>query len=281
MKTLTFKGDRPKKRKRTEALTNDSSFPNSHAPTGELVVTSDQLRPEAEDEAPTDDTWVGADLATDISGPIIFVLPTLTPSCLASDAHGKVFCSAIENMVEDDPVTAEPHDVRQVWVASRVAGTQTLSFKGQHGSYLSCDKNGVMSALREAVGPEESWNVVPVPDHKGTFAVQNVRENFLSIGLESEKEGKDIELTRLRGDADTIGFAETVRVKMQARFKPRLKKDKEEKANSKISRKELEGAVGRRLEDDEIKKLKRARKEGSYHEALLDVKVKGKHDKFA
>jgi len=27
--------------------------------------------------------------------------------------------------------------------------------------------------------------------------------------------------------------------------------------------------------------LKRAWRDGTYHEALLDVKVKGKHDKFA
>ncbi len=68
---------------------------------------------------------------------------------------------------------------------------------------------------------------------------------------------------------------------MQARFKPRLKASKAEKAREKISRKELEEAVGRRLEEDEIKRLKRARREGNYYEAILDVRVKGKHDKFA
>lgn len=68
---------------------------------------------------------------------------------------------------------------------------------------------------------------------------------------------------------------------MQARFKPNLKASKEEKAREKISRKELEEIVGRRLDDDEVKKLKKARREGNYHEVLLDVKIKGKHDKFA
>lgn len=67
---------------------------------------------------------------------------------------------------------------------------------------------------------------------------------------------------------------------MQARFKPRLKANKEEKAKEKISRKELEQAVGRRLEDDEVRKLKRARREGDYHEQLLMLKVKGKYDKY-
>jgi protein FRG1 len=68
---------------------------------------------------------------------------------------------------------------------------------------------------------------------------------------------------------------------MQARFKPKLKKGKEEKAREKISKKELEDAVGRRLEDEEVRRLKKARREGDYHEALLDIKVKNKHDKYS
>lgn len=68
---------------------------------------------------------------------------------------------------------------------------------------------------------------------------------------------------------------------MQARFKPRLKANKELKIKEKISRKELEEVVGRRLEDDEVKRLKKARVQGDYHEAILDIKVKGKHDKYS
>lgn len=68
---------------------------------------------------------------------------------------------------------------------------------------------------------------------------------------------------------------------MQARFKPKLKASKASKAREKISRKELEEVVGRRLDDDEVRKLKRARVQGDYHEAILDVRVKGKHDKYA
>jgi protein FRG1 len=68
---------------------------------------------------------------------------------------------------------------------------------------------------------------------------------------------------------------------MQARFKPKLKASKESKALEKVSRKELEAAVGRRLEDHEVKRLRQARREGNYHEEILNVRVKGKHDKFA
>lgn len=87
----------------------------------------------------------------------------------------------------------------------------------------------------------------------------------------------------IRGDATEISFNTSLRVRMQARFKPKTKSAaaKESKALEKISRKELEEVVGRRLNDDEVKRLRRARREGNYHEEILDVRVKGKHDKFA
>lgn len=85
----------------------------------------------------------------------------------------------------------------------------------------------------------------------------------------------------IRGDATTLGFSSTLRIRMQARFKPRIKANKENRAMEKISRKELEGIVGRGLEDGEVKRLRRARREGAFHEEVLDVRVKGKHDKFA
>ncbi len=140
--------------------------------------------------------------------------------------------------------------------------------------YLSCDKFGILTANTEAISPEESYLCIPTPETPGTFSIQTQRETFLTID-------EDTKNTEVRGDAEAIGFNTTFRIRMQARFKPRLKASKEEKAREKISRKELEEVVGRRLEDDEVKKLKRARREGDYHEAILDVRVKGKHDKFA
>lgn len=92
--------------------------------------------------------------------------------------------------------------------------------------------------------------------------------------------GKSKAPPEIRGDATDVSFDTTFRIRMQARFKPRLKASREEKAREKISRKELEEAVGRRLDEDEVKKLKKARREGDYHEVLLDMKVKGKHDKY-
>jgi len=266
VKPLAFKGDKKsKKRKQTPYDRPDAEEPQSKA----LPTTAPETS-----TTDDDDSWVTAEAPSDITGPIIFALPSTPPTCIACDANGKVFTSALENLVEGDLATAEPHDVRQVWIANRVAGTENISFKGHHGRYLSCDKFGILSANPEAISPEESFLCIANADTPGTFSIQTMREKFLTVT-------EDTKTTEIRGDAETITFNTTFRIRMQARFKPKLKKDKESKAREKISRKELEEVVGRRLEDDEVRRLKRARREGDYHEVILDVRVKGKHDKFA
>jgi len=145
--------------------------------------------------------------------------------------------------------------------------------------YLSCDKIGVFSANTEAVSPLESFLAIPTADVPGTFQIQTLRDTFLT--LKPSTSSKSNSLPEVRGDGDAITFNTTLRIRMQARFKPKLKASKEEKAREKISRKELEEAVGRKLDDDEVRRLKRARREGDYHEALLLLKVKNKHDKYS
>ncbi|ORY54850.1 FRG1-like family-domain-containing protein [Pseudomassariella vexata] len=266
VKPLSFKGDKkPKKRKRTEA-----EAPNPEAESSEVALAR------AEEEPENDDSWVSAEALSDVVGPIMFVLPTEPATCLACDANGKVFTDPIVNIVDANPSSAEPHDVRQVWVANKISGTENYRFKGRYGKYLSCDKYGILSATSEAVSPPETWTVIPTADTPGTFQLQTMRETFLTI-KESTKVNAGPEA---RGDATEITFDTTVRLRMQARFKPKFKASKEEKAKEKISRKELEDAVGRRLEEDEVRKLKRARREGDYHEQILMLKVKNKHDKY-
>lgn len=137
VKLLSFKGDKkPKKRKREnrdEAGVDDdlnngpgSSSKKNKAPAATNVGNDDNVE--------NDDSWVSADVVSDISGPVVFILPTEDPvTALACDANGKVFTLPVENMVGGNPATAEPHDVRMVWVANKIAGTENYRFKGHHG----------------------------------------------------------------------------------------------------------------------------------------------------
>ncbi|KAL4763388.1 uncharacterized protein BDW70DRAFT_131624 [Aspergillus foveolatus] len=286
VKPLTFKGDKPKSKKRKNppsTSTSDFSAPaklpkhsqSSSDPRQDQTPYSNE---ESENTA-EDQSWVSADTTSDISGPILIVLPSDPLTCIASDMNGKVFASELENLIDGDARTAEPHDVRQVWVATRVAGTEGFSLKGAHGRYLSCDKYGLFSATASAISQHESFLIHPSPDIPGAFFMQTQGGTGESDTFVSVKEGaKGVEI---RGDENSLSFQTTLRVRMQARFKPRIKANKETKAREKISRKELEEIVGRRLNEDEVKRLRKARREGNFHEEVLDVRVRGKHDKFA
>lgn len=152
VKPLTFKGDKkPKKRKRENrddaGADDDDRYDNdNNGPTVASSSSSSSKKNKAappavaaaaaadEDHVENDDSWVSADVVSDVSGPIVFVLPTEAPvTALACDANGKVFALPVENMVEGNPATAEPHDVRMVWVANKIAGTEHYRFKGHHG----------------------------------------------------------------------------------------------------------------------------------------------------
>ncbi|TLD33970.1 hypothetical protein PspLS_01321 [Pyricularia sp. CBS 133598] len=286
VKPLTFKGDKkPKKRKRPATDDNSDAPSSKQAATGSATTTTEAVDEEA---VANDDSWVSAEVVNDVSGPVMFVLPTEPPSALACDAAGKVFTLPIENIVDGNPASAEPHDVRQVFVANKIVGTENYRFKGHHGKYLGCDKMGVLSATSDAVSPLECFVLIETPDTPGTFQVQTLRETFIAVkepkaraatSASSSKSAKAA-APEVRGDASEITFETTLRIRMQARFKPRIKVSKEEKARERISRRELEEAVGRRLEDDEVRLLKKARREGDYHEKLLNLKIKSKHDKY-
>ncbi|GJN75957.1 hypothetical protein PLICBS_010068 [Purpureocillium lilacinum] len=282
VKPLTFKGDKkPKKRKRDKPPAGfDDDDEGAAGPAAKQLQRSRGDDNGDGTETAADDTWVSAEAVSDVVGPVMIVLPTDKPSALACDPSGKVFAMPVENTVDDNPATAEPHDVRQVWVANKIAGTENYRFKGHHGRFLACDKIGHLSATSEAVSPLECFSLIATADTPGTFQVQTLRDTLLTVKPStSAKAGAPP--AEVRGDAETITFDTTFRIRMQARFKPKLRASKEEKALAKISRRELEEAAGRKLTEDEIKMLKRARREGDYHEKLLDIKVKGKHDKFA
>ena len=118
VKPLTFKGDkRSRKRKAPHPESSLQSEVDS------ITVA----------EADDGDTWVTSESAKDVTGPIIITFISSKPMCLACDANGKVFVSELENIVAGDLATAEPHDIRQVWTAGSIAGTDEISFKGHHG----------------------------------------------------------------------------------------------------------------------------------------------------
>ena len=88
VKPLTFKGDKkPKKRKR-----HDNNGDNDHDRKKALVQNPAD---DPDDAAQEDQNWVTADVPNDISGPVVLVLPSTPPTCIACDVNGKVFASEV------------------------------------------------------------------------------------------------------------------------------------------------------------------------------------------
>ena len=154
---LKFKGEKQRKRKRTH----------------------DEGEPQLSGEDAGDEGWTNAESLDDIStGPLFITFASSPPVALASDPLGQIYASRISVEADGEIDKAEPDDVRQVWIATRVIGSNKISLKTATGKFLSCDKIGILSASKEAIGPQEEWE--PIKRDDG-WALQNVFERFLYL----------------------------------------------------------------------------------------------------
>ena len=198
---LKFKGEKSKKKRKRDY--DDEDGPGS------------SKRREEEDL----DTWVLPENANEIRGPTFLMHPS-DPSALSINFNataGKVVLHSLDKDLDgDEPVKImdrTPTDVAQVWVVTRIAGSPTINIRTGtgEGKFLSCDKYGLVSADRDARGPQEEWTPVVFPD--GMVAFMNMYEKYLSV---DEVAGGALQL---RGDSEEVGFRERFWVKIQYKYK--------------------------------------------------------------
>jgi len=198
---LKFKGEKKhKKRKRVDD--EDDDQPSSSRRKGDDDDT---------------ETWVLPERPNEIRGPAFIMHPS-DPSPLSINYNAttsKVVLHSLDKESDQPPSILDrtPTDVAQVWVVTRVAGSPTINIRTGtgEGKFLSCDKYGVVSADRDARGPQEEWTPVVFPD--GMVAFQNVYEKYLSV---DEVAGGTLQL---RGDSEEVGFRERFWVKIQSKYK--------------------------------------------------------------
>ncbi|KAH9066315.1 FRG1-like family-domain-containing protein [Lactarius vividus] len=272
---LKFKGEKVKK-KRTR---DDDEVEDGTGP-------SRRRRHDAQD-ASSPEQWVHPDQATEIRGPTFIFHPSdPSPICVSFDGtRNRIAVHPLEKLEEGGSILDRtPTEVSQVWVTTRVAGAGTINLRTGtgEGKFLSCDKHGLVTADREARGPQEEWTPVVLED--GMVAFMNVYEKYLSI---DEVAGGQL---ALRGDSDTVGFQERFYVKIQNKYKQEAHEEErkkggvldqpsmDEKGTNSIY--QAWGAGRSVVSRDDKKELKRARKEGRLAEALLDRRSKLKSDRF-
>lgn len=202
---LKFKGEKTKKKRKREEGDEDSS-------------SSRRRRKDEDDDEP--ETWVLPEEPNEIRGPTFVMHPSdPSPICITYDTtRGRIVLHSLDkDKTEDDEekklLDRTPSEVSQVWVVTRVAGSPTINLRTGvgEGKFLSCDKHGIVSADREARGPQEEWTPVVFPD--GMVAFQNVYEKYLGV---DEVAGGTM---ALRGDSDEVGFRERFWVKIQSKYK--------------------------------------------------------------
>lgn len=206
---LKFKGEKTKKkRKRDDADGAEGSSSRR------------RRRDDADDESP--DTWVLPEQPNEIRGPSFIFHPS-DPSPIAityDSTRGRIVLSSLDKDIKSEDADTPPSlldrtptEVSQVWVITRVAGSPTINLRTGvgEGKFISCDKHGIVSADREARGPQEEWTPVVFPD--GMVAFQNIYEKYLSV---DEVAGGTM---ALRGDSEEVGFKERFWVKIQYKYK--------------------------------------------------------------
>ncbi|KAF9246172.1 FRG1-like family-domain-containing protein [Melanogaster broomeanus] len=275
---LKFKGEKTKKKRKRD---------------DEAGGSSKHKRVEEDDDP---DTWVMPETPAEIRGPTFMIHPS-DPSPISvnfDSTRNRIILYSLDKEPASEPpslLDRVPSEVSQVWVTTRVAGSPTINLRTGtgEGKFLSCDKHGIVSADREARGPEEEWTPVVLPD--GMVAFMNVYENYLSV---DEVAGGTLQL---RGDSEEVGFRERFWVKIQNKYKKEVHEEmKKREAGSEltvideasvkaanensptpvyVSRLHQAWGAGRSITSTEDKtELKRARKEGRLAEALLDRRSK-------
>lgn len=89
---------------------------------------------------------------------------------------------------------------------------------------MSCDSHGLVSADREARGPQEEWTPIVLPDTEPPMvAFQNSYEKYLGV---DEVAGGHM---ALRGDAEEVGFNERFFIRVQNEYKKKATEEERKK----------------------------------------------------
>jgi protein FRG1 len=210
---LKFKGEHTKKKRKREG--------------DDLSGSSTRRREDGDND---DESWVIPENPSEIRGPTFIIHPfDPTPICVNFDsARNRIVLHSLNKDQGNDQselslLDRTPTDTSQVWVTTRVAGSPTINLRTGtgDGKFLSCDAHGLVSADKEARGPQEEWTPVLMPD--GMVAFMNVYEKYLSV---DEVAGGTLQL---RGDSDEVGFGERFWIKIQNKYKKEATEEEKKK----------------------------------------------------
>ncbi|XP_005091186.1 protein FRG1 [Aplysia californica] len=199
------------------------------------------------------------------------------PSNVAIEVGDNCYITALDNggiAVGTPRDEGDGPDPAEIFTLIKVSETK-VAFKSGYGKYLSVESDGKVVGRSEAMGPREQFEPV---FQDGKVALNGCNNCFVSC----DDEG-DIECV-----SRTAGRGEMVRLRSNANTERDPLEDipKEERGSLKSSEinyvKKFQSFQDRRLRVSEVDKtqLKKAKKEGDFHETLLDRREKMKADRY-
>ena len=232
---LRFKGDKTKKKRKRDD--------------GDERTGSSSKR-KVDDKDP--EMWVLPENVNEIRGPTFIFHPS-DPSPISvnfNSTTNRIYLHTLDKEKSEEvaePVELlerTPTDVSQVWVTTRLAGSDTINLRTGtgEGKFLSCDAHGLISSDRDARGPQEEWTPVVLPD--GMVAFMNIYEKYLGV---DEAAGGTLQL---RGDSEEVGFAERFWVKIQHKYKKEAHEEEKKKKDGEAGPPKIDEASSKSVNHD-------------------------------
>ena len=232
---LRFKGDKTKKKRKRDD--------------GDERTGSSSKR-KVDDKDP--EMWVLPENVNEIRGPTFIFHPS-DPSPMSvnfNSTTNRIYLHILDKEKSEggaEPIELldrTPMDVSQVWVTTRLAGSETINLRTGtgEGKFLSCDAHGLVSSDRDARGPQEEWTPVVLPD--GMVAFMNIYEKYLGV---DEAAGGTLQL---RGDSEEVGFAERFWVKIQHKYKREAHEEEKKKKDGETGPPKIDEASSKLVNHD-------------------------------
>ena len=232
---LRFKGDKTKKKRKRDD--------------GDERTGSSSKR-KVDDKDP--ETWVLPENVNEIRGPTFIFHPS-DPSPMSvnfNSTTNRIYLHTLDKEKSEEGTEPmellhrTPTDVSQVWVTTRLAGSETINLRTGtgEGKFLSCDAHGLVSSDRDARGPQEEWTPVVLPD--GMVAFMNIYEKYLGV---DEAAGGTLQL---RGDSEEVGFAERFWVKIQHKYKKEAHEEEKKKKDGETGPPKIDEASSKSANHD-------------------------------
>ncbi|XP_061163705.1 protein FRG1-like isoform X1 [Saccostrea echinata] len=165
-------------------------------------------------------------------------------------------------------------EAEEILTAVQVSDTK-LALKSGYGKYLTVDPDGDVTGKAEAIGEREQWEPV---FQEGKMALNGSNGKFLSANRDDEI----VCLSSKAGEQEMI----KIRLNLSLEVDPMANIPKEERGKVKEAEinyvKKFQSFQDRRLKvsKEDVSSLKKAKKEGNFHETLLNRREKMKADRY-